>query len=221
MSTIVWDQEGQKFWETGVDRAVLYKKDTTGDYSIAAPWNGITSIEESPSGGEPTALWADNQKYGEVMSTEEFGATIEAYTYPEEFEECDGSKEIAPGVYAGQQTRKPFGLTYRSLIGNDTDGENHGYKIHIVYNAKAKPSSRSNATINESPEARTLSWEVSTTPVPVPGAKASAHLVFDSTKVAEGKMVALEAILYGTNSEEPRLPLPAEIIELMSAEVSG
>ena len=213
---IVWDQEGQKLYETGVDRGVLYvKKD--GAYGAGVPWNGLISIEESPSGGEPTALYADNVKYLELMSKEEFGATIEAYMYPDEFIECDGSKEIADGVFAGQQTRVPFGLSYRTLIGNDEKGDEYGYKIHIVYNAKAKPSSKSRGTVNESPEATTMSWECSTTPFDVPGGKPTSHLVFDSTKIDAEKMAALEALLYGGESAEAKLPTVEEIITLMGA----
>jgi hypothetical protein len=221
MPKLVWDQEGEKLWETGVDKGVIYKKDETGAYTVSEAWNGLTNVEESPSGGEPTALWADNQKYGEIMSTEEFGGTIEAYMYPDGFNECNGAKEIAPGVFVAQQTRNPFGFTYRSLIGNDTEGENHGYKIHIVYNAKVKPSSVSRSTVNESPEAGTMSWEFSTTPVPVPDAKPTAHLTFDSTKVAKEKMEALEAMLYGSESGEPKLPMPEEIITLMGDSAAG
>lgn len=220
MSKIMWDQDGQRIYETGVDHAVLYKK-TNGVYSTGVPWNGLISVEESPSGGEPSAMYADNIKYGEVMSKEEFAATIEAYTYPEEFAECDGSKEIAPGVFAGQQTRVPFGLSYRTLIGNDEQGEDYGYKIHIVYNAKAKPSSKPRGTVNESPEAITMSWECSTTPVEVPGGKPTAHLTFDSTKVAKDKMEALEALLYGSESEEAKLPTVEEIIALMGESAAG
>lgn len=220
MSKIMWDRDGQKVYETGVDHGVLYKK-TDGVYGAGVPWNGLINIEESPSGGEPSAMYADNIKYGEVMSKEEFGATIEAYTYPEEFAECDGSKELVTGVYAGQQNRVPFGLSYRTLIGNDEKGEDYGYKIHIVYNAKAKPSSKSRGTVNESPEAITMSWECSTTPVTVPGGKPTAHLTFDSTKIDKEKMEALEALLYGSESEEAKLPTVEEIIALMGESAAG
>lgn len=216
MSTkLVWDQDGQKLYETGVDRGVLYPFDE-GKYGEGVAWNGLTAVNESPSGAEPTALWADNRKYLELMSTEEFGFTIEAYMSPEEFDECDGSLEIAPGVYAGQQNRKSFGFSYRTLIGNDAEGTEYGYKIHIVYGAKAKPSSRDNATVNDTPEARTLSWECSTTPVDVPGGKPTAHLVIDSTKVGADKMTALEEILYG-GTAAAKLPTIEEVIELMKA----
>lgn len=219
MSKIVWDQDGQRTYETGADHAVLYPKAEGGTYPKGVPWNGLINVEESPSGGEATAMYADNIKYGEVMSAEDFGATVEAYTYPKEFEECDGSKEIAPGVYAGQQTRKPFGMSYRTLIGNDIAGEEYGYKLHLVYGAKAKPASKSRQTINESVEAATLSWELTTTPVNVTGGKPTAHLVIDSTVVDAEKMAAIEAILYGSESEEARLPLPDEVAELLKATI--
>lgn len=220
MSKIMWDLDGQKIYETGVDHGVLYKK-ADGAYDAGVPWNGLINVEESPSGGEPSPMYADNIKYGEVMSKEEFAATIEAYTYPDAFAECDGSKEIAKGVFAGQQTRVPFGLSYRTLIGNDEKGEDYGYKIHIVYNAKAKPSSKSRGTVNESPEAITMSWECSTTPVEVPGGKPTAHLTFDSTKVDKEKLKALEDILYGTEEQEAKLPTVEEIIALMGESAAG
>lgn len=216
MSTkLVWDQDSEKLYQTGVDKGVLFPM-TAGTYGAGVAWNGLINVNESPSGAEPTALWADNRKYLELISTEEFGFTIEAYMSPEEFDACDGSKELAPGVYAGQQNRQSFGFAYRTLIGNDTEGTDHGYKIHLVYGAKAKPASRDNATVNDSPEAMTLSWECSTTPVDVPGGKPTAHIVIDSTRVTEGKMAALEAILYG-ESAEPKLPTIEELIELMGA----
>lgn len=216
MSTkLVWDQDSEKLYHTGVDRGVLFPMNA-GVYGNGVAWNGLINVNESPSGAEPTALWADNRKYLELISTEEFGFTIEAYMSPEEFDACDGSKELAPGVYAGQQNRQAFGFSYRTLIGNDTEGNDYGYKIHIVYCAKAKPASRDNATVNDSPEAMTLSWECSTTPVDVPGGKPTAHVVIDSTRVTEGKMAALEAILYG-DSAEPKLPTIEELIELMGA----
>lgn len=218
-SKLVWDQEGQKLYETGVDRGVLFPYDN-GAYTKGVAWNGLTAVNESPSGAEPTPLWADNRKYLELISTEEFGFTIEAYMSPEEFDACDGSLEIAPGVYAGQQNRKSFGFSYRTLIGNDAEGTDYGYKIHLVYGAKAKPSSRDNATVNDSPEARTLSWECSTTPVDVPGGKPTAHLVIDSTKVDAEKLAALEAILYGGEAEA-KLPTIAEVIELLKESTAG
>lgn len=216
---IVWDQDGQKLYETGVDRGVLYVCED-GTYGAGTAWNGLINVNEAPSGGEPSPLYADNKKYLELVSNEEFGFTIEAYMSPEEFDVCDGSLEIAPGVYAGQQNRKSFGFAYRTLIGNDTEGTDYGYKIHIVYGAKAKPSSRDNATVNDSPEAITLSWECSTTPVDVPGGKPTAHIVIDSTRVAKDKITALEEILYG-GTEAAKLPTIAELIELMKDSVAG
>lgn len=215
MSTkLVWDQDGQKLYETGVDRGVLFPYDTDA-YGAGVAWNGLINVNESPSGAEPTALWADNRKYLELISTEEFGFTIEAYMSPEEFDACDGSIELAPGVFAGQQNRKSFGFSYRTLIGNDAEGTDYGYKIHLVYGAKAKPSSRDNATVNDSPEAMTLSWECSTTPVDVPNGKPTAHVVIDSTKVGAEKIAALEEMLYGSDSADPKLPTITELIELM------
>ena len=217
MSTkLVWDQDSEKLYHTGVDKGVLFPMEA-GVYGAGVAWNGLINVNESPSGAEPTALWADNRKYLELMSAEEFGFTIEAYMSPEEFDACDGSMEIAPGVYAGQQNRKSFGFSYRTLIGNDTEGNDYGYKIHLVYGAKAKPSARDNATVNDSPEAMTLSWECSTTPVDVPNGKPTAHLVFDSTRVGEGKMKALEDLIYGTESAAPKMPTIEEDIELMKA----
>lgn len=209
-----WDQIGERKYETGCDRGVLFPVDSTGAYGDGVAWNGLSAVNENPSGGEPTAVYADNMKYLELMSNENFGATIEAYTYPEEFEVCDGSAELAPGVSIGQQDRKPFGFAYRTLIGNDVEGTNFGYKIHLVYGAKAKPSQKNRTTVNESPEAVTLSWELTTTPVAVEGHKPTAHLIVDSTKVDSAKLKALEDMLYGTESEEATLPLPSEIMEL-------
>ena len=215
MSKLVWDKSGERFYETGVDRGVLYVRDEAGTYSKGVAWNGLTAVTESPSGAEATALYADNIKYLNLMSNEEFGATIEAYTYPEEFGQCDGSASIASGVSIGQQTRKTFGLAYRTVLGNDTDGNEHGYKIHLIYGALAAPSEKAYATINDSPDAITCSWEVTTTPVEVPGFKPTACVTIDSTKVAPEKLEALEALLYGSESEEAKLPLPSEIITLM------
>lgn len=213
MSKLVWDQIGDRLYETGVSKGVLYPQ-VSGEYPKGVAWNGLTAVSESPSGAEPSPLYADDIKYASPMSVEEFGASIEAYTYPEEFAECDGSASIAPGVLVGQQTRKPFGLCYRTVIGNDTEYNEHGYKLHLIYGAQAAPSEKGYTTINDSPEAITFSWEVTTTPVEVPGFKPTASLVIDSTKVDAGKLAALEAILYGSESEEARLPLPSEIIEL-------
>ena len=217
MSKIVWDAIGEHTFETGVRNGVLYLKDAQGAYSTGVAWNGLTSVSESPEGAEPTDLYADDIKYLTLMSAENFKATIEAYTYPPEFEECDGSASIANGVVIGQQARKPFGLCYRTSIGNDTDGNEHGYKLHIVYGCLASPSEKQYSTINDSPEAITFSWEVSTTPVNVAGKKATATLIIDSTKADKAKLTALEGILYGSETEEPRLPLPDEIATLMTA----
>lgn len=211
---LVWDAIGERLYETGVDRGVVYPQ-VEGAYPAGAAWNGLISVTESPSGAEPTALYANNHKYLELMSVEEFGGTIEAYMYPDEFAECDGSKELVPGVSMRQQTRKPFGLTYRNLVGNDTDKNAYGYKLHIVYGALAKPSEKTNSTVNDSPEAATMSWEFSTTPVEVEGFEPTAHIEIDSTKVDKTKLKALEDILYGTEDEEARLPLPAEIATII------
>lgn len=214
MSKLVWDQTGQKYYETGVDRGVLYPQES-GAYPKGVAWNGLISVTESPSGAEATAVYADNVKYLNLIAAEEFGASIEAYTCPPEFYACDGTAEVATGVMIGQQDRKTFGLAYRSLIGNDTEGTNLGYKLHLIYGCLAAPSEKAYSTVNESPEAMTLSWEISTTPVAVSGFKPTACVTIDSTKVDAEKLAALEAILYGSESEEPRLPLPDEIVTLI------
>ena len=219
MAKLVWDKTGDRLYETGVKNGVLYIP-TAGVYSKGVAWNGLTAVTESPSGAEATALYADDTKYLSLMSAEEFGATIEAYTYPDEFAACDGSAELADGVMIGQQKRSTFGLCYKTTIGNDTEGNEHGYKLHIIYGALAKPSERAYASINDSPEAITFSWEITTTPVNVTGAKPTASLVIDSTKADPSKLAALEDILYGKDGEpasEPRLPLPDEIKSLMTA----
>lgn len=216
MSKIIWDEAGKKFYETGVDHGVLYVQES-GVYGAGVPWNGLTAVTESPSGAEPTALYADNIKYLSLMSNEEFGATVEAYTYPEEFAECDGSAAVATGVYIGQQPRKTFGLCYRTILGNDTDSNDYGYKIHIIYNALAGVSEKAYSSVNDSPEAITFSWELTTTPVEVEGYKPTACITIDSTKADKAKLASLEVILYGSESEEPRLPLPSEVIELLGA----
>lgn len=215
MAKLVWDQTGQKTYETGVKNGVLYVQDGEGLYPKGVAWNGLTSVSESPSGAEQTALYADDAKYLNLTSAEEFGATIEAYTYPDEFAECDGSAELADGVFIGQQNRKSFGMVYKTTLGNDIKQNEYGYKLHIIYGALAKPSERSYATINDSPEAITFSWELSTTPVAVAGHKPTASMVIDSTKANPEKLAALEAILFGDDDTEARLPLPEEVFELM------
>lgn len=219
MSKIVWDKTGERYYETGVEKGVLYPQ-VGGAYPRGVAWNGLTAVTESPSGAEPTALYADNIKYLNLMSNEEFGATIEAYTYPDEFAECDGSAELAEGVRVGQQTRKTFGMSYVTRKGNDTEGTDHGYIIHLIYGALAAPSEKAYATINDSPEAITFSWEVSTTPVEVAGMKPTACITIDSTKVDGTKLQALEAKLYGGDEPdaEPTLPLPAEIATIFAGE---
>lgn len=215
MPKLKWDQTGERLYETGVDKVVLFPMESTGQYGAGVAWNGITAVNESPSGAEPTALYANNGKYLNLISNEDFAATIEAYTYPDEFEECDGSKEIAPGVVIGQQKRKVFGLAYRSLIGNDVDGNDHGYKLHLVYGCLAAPSENNHSTVNDNPEAGTMSWSVSTTPVEVADAKPTATVTIDSTKADKTKLKKLEDMLYGTEQAESKLPLPAEVITLM------
>lgn len=215
MSKLKWDQIGERLYETGVDKVVLFPMESTGQYGTGVAWNGITAVNESPSGAEPTALYANNGKYLNLISNEDFAATIEAYTYPDEFEECDGSKEIAPGVVIGQQKRKVFGLAYRTLLGNDVEGSDHGYKLHLVYGCLAAPSENNHSTVNDSPEAGTMSWSVSTTPVEVADAKPTATVTIDSTKADKPKLKKLEAMLYGTEQAESKLPLPAEVITLM------
>ena len=217
MSKIVWDQTGERLYETGVKQGVLYIP-TSGIYSKGVAWNGLTAVTESPSGAEATALYADDIKYLNLMSAEEFACTIEAYTYPNEFAECDGSASLAMGVNIGQQPRKTFGLCYRTTVGNDTDSNAHGYKLHMVYGCLAAPSEKAYATINDSPEPITFSWEVSTTPVNVTGHKPTALLTIDSTKADPAKLAALEKILYGDTDTEPRLPLPDEIATMMASD---
>lgn len=215
---LVWDQAGQKTFETGVKECAFYAQNTSGEYPLGIAWNGITSVSEKPTGAEQTKLYADDTVYANLTSAEEFEASIEAYMYPEEFAKCDGSAEIADGVMIGQQDRGTFGLAYKTTLGNDTDGNSHGYKLHLIYGAKASPSEKSYSTINDSPEAITFSWELKTTPVNVTGHKPTANIVIDSTKADSSKLAALEAILYGTDEVDPRLPLPDEIAEIMAAE---
>lgn len=218
MAKLVWDEVGKRLYETGVDHAVLFVQDNAGVYGEGVAWNGITAVTESPSGAEATPLYADNIKYLNLISTEELGGTIEAYTYPDAFAECDGSADIATGVSIGQQTRKAFGLSYRTILGNDVANNDYGYKLHIIYGCKASPSEKSYASVNDSPEAQTLSWEFTTTPVNVEGFKPTANITIDSTKVNAEKLAALEKILYGDTEAEARLPLPSEIIELFKDE---
>lgn len=217
MAKIVWDEVGKRFYETGIRQTVLYPQDPDGTYPAGVAWNGVTGITESPSGAEPSPQYADDMKYVVLMSTEEYGATVEAYTYPPEFGACDGSGALAVGASIGQQARKPFGLCYRTTLGNDTEGEEYGYKLHLIYGAMASPSEKGYQTINDSPEAITFSWELTTTPVPVTGFKPTASLVIDSTKIAEAKLTAIEEILYGTASVAARLPLPDEIKTIINA----
>lgn len=213
-----WDKIGEKLYETGVDRGVLYIPNASGVYDDGYAWNGLTAVNESPSGAEANDIYADNSKYLSLMSAEKFDATLEAYTYPDKFEECDGSATVAPGVTVGQQTRKPFGFSYRTIVGNDVSGDNYGYKIHLLYGCKAAPSSRDYSTVNDSPEAVSMSWEINTTPVNVPNQKPTATLVIDTTKVTDkSKITALEKILYGYGDVKPKLPTPSEIIEMFKA----
>lgn len=226
MSRLTWDNTGERYYETGVKQGVLYPIQSDGKYSLGVAWNGLTAVTESPSGAEATALYADDIKYLNLISTEEFGATIEAYTYPDEFAECDGSASLADGIMLGQQKRKTFGLCYKTTVGNDVDGNDYGYKLHLIYGCLAAPSEKAYATINDSPEAITFSWEVSTTPVNVAGFKPTSQITIDSTKIAEGKkakLTELEDILYGKNgtgdngetgATVARLPLPDEIKKL-------
>ena len=219
MAKLVWDKVGEHFYETGVDRGVLYFPDTNGAYKDGVAWNGLTSVTESPSGAEATGQYADNIKYLNLISAEEFGATVEAFTYPEEFEAANGNKELVAesGVYIGQQARAVFGFCYRTLIGNDTDGQEHGYKLHLVYGCQVTPSEKNYQTVNDSPEAMTLSWELSTTPVNVTNHKPTALLVIDSTKINSAKLASIEAKLYGSETSGAVLPTPDEIAEILSA----
>lgn len=216
MAKLVWDETGKRFYETGVKNCVLYLLDESGKYSNGVAWSGITAITESPSGAEASPMYADDIKYLNLFSAEEFGASIEAYTYPDEFAECDGSAEIATGVSIGQQARKTFGLCYRTTLGNDVKNNDYGYKLHFIYGAMASPSERSYATINDSPEAITFSWELTTTPVNVEGFKPTATVTIDSTKVEKTKLEALETILYGGETAA-RMPMPDELMTLVGA----
>lgn len=220
---LTWDETGERLYETGVKKAVIYPAGTgeaAGTYPMGYVWNGISSVSESPSGAEANAIYADDIKYLELRSAEEFGATVEAYMYPEVFAQCDGSASVASGVMIGQQTRKRFGLCYRTVLGNDVDTDNYGYKLHLIYNAMAAPSERQYQTVNDSPEAISFSWELTTTPINVEGYKPTSTLVIDSTKADPTKLESLEDILYGTSSTDPRLPLPAEVIALMGGDAT-
>lgn len=223
MAKLIWDNTGDRLYETGVKKGVLYPMDATdpaNPYPKGVVWNGLSSVSESPSGADANPIYADDIKYLELRGNEEFGATIEAYTYPDEFAVCDGSAEVASGVMIGQQTRKRFGFSYRTILGNDTETDSYGYKLHLIYNAMASPSERQYQTVNDSPEAITFSWELTTTPVPVDGYKSTSSLVIDSTKADAAKLEELEDILYGTAEADPRLPLPSEVIDLMGGAVS-
>lgn len=223
MSKLVWDKVGERFYETGVDHGVLYPIQDNGSYTKGVAWNGLSAVTESPSGAEPSPIYADNIKYLNMMSAEDFGGTIEAYTSPDEFAECDGSIEVAPGAFAGQQSRKVFGLSYRTIIGNDVNSNDHGYKLHLVYGCLASVSEKAYSSINDSPEAIAMSWDFSTTPVEITKSvegkklKPTAILTLDSTKVDSEKMKELEKILYGDEETEPRLPLPDEVITLLAS----
>ena len=225
MTRISWDQDKERLYETGIDRGVLYKKiksgTNAGQYGTGVPWNGLTGVTESPSGAEETALYANNKKYLSLYSKEDLGGTIKAYTYPDEWEECDGSAEIATGVTVSQQPRTGFGMTYRTIVGNDAAGEDYGYKIHLIYGATASPSSKDYQTINDSPEAIEFSWEYKTVPVDVPNHKPTSMIVIDSTEVDDTALAAIEDILYGADNSEPRLPLPSEIISILSGGSTG
>lgn len=215
MAKLIFNNVGERLFETGVKNGVLYVMGDDGTYENGVVWNGLTAVTESPSGAETTPLYADDVKYVVIYAAEEFGATVEAYTYPEEFEECDGSASIFEGITIGQQTRKSFGMCYKTSVGNDVQGQDFGYKIHIIYGAKAAPSEKSYSTINDSPEAVTFSWELSTVPVPVEGFNPTATMVIDSTRVPAEKMTLIEDKLYGTEDTEATLPLPGELLALL------
>ena len=217
MAKLIWDKVGERFYETGVSNCALYVYDDEGqDFGAGVAWNGITSITETPSGAEANAIYADNIKYLSLLSAEEFGASIEAYTYPEEFEECDGSAAIAPGVMIGQQARKKFCLAYKTIKGNDVQNDAYGYKLHIIYNCNAAPSERAYATINDSPEAIAFSWEISTTPVAVTGHKPTSILTIDSAKVDASKLASVEEALFGGDSAEAKILMPDEVLALLA-----
>ena len=221
MSTLIWDATGQRYYETGVNHGVLYVQKSDGTYNDGVAWNGLTGVTESPDGAEPNDIYADNIKYASIRSAETFGGTIEAFTYPDEFAECDGSYTVVPGVYIGQQSRKPFGFCYRTEVGNDTQSEeDDGYKLHIIYNATASPSEKSYETINDSPDAITFSWEITTTPVPVAGRKPTSLITIDTTKLdttGKANLKTLEDMLYGSDNAQPTLPTPDQVVSIMSA----
>ena len=221
MTVLTWDNVGERLYETGVDHGVLYIPDGNGDYSEGYAWNGLTTVTESPSGAEASPQYADNIKYLNLISAEEFGATIEAFTYPDEFAQCDGTYFASPGVAVGQQSRKSFGLAYRTRLGNDVEGTDHGYKLHLIYGAMAAPSEKAYSTINDSPEAISFSWDVTTTPVAVAGHKPTAQMVIDSTKVSAAALATLEDILFGTAGTDPRLPLPDEVISIFAGTITS
>lgn len=216
MAALTWDEAGKRLYETGVRKGVLYVMDNSGTYPEGVAWNGLTAVTESPSGADSNPLYADDIKYLDLRSAEEFGATIEAYTYPDEFAECDGTAELADGVTIGQQARKSFGLCYRTVLGNDISNDAYGYKLHLIYGATAAPSEKGYQTVNDSPEAITFSWELTTTPVNVTGMKPTAIITIDSTKADPDKLAALEAILYGGENTTARLPLPDEVKQKMT-----
>lgn len=222
MGRLIWDNVGEKTYETGLDRGVLYPMNTeTNAYDKGVVWNGLSKVSEKPSGAETTDIYADNIKYLNLLSAEKFAATVEAYTYPDEFAVCDGTAEPVPGMIIGQQVRKTFGMSYRTLLGNDVAGQEYGYKIHCIYGAVASPSEKGYQSVNESPEAITFSWEVNTTPVPVTGFKPTASLTIDSTKVSKEALAAIEAILYGSDEVDARLPLPDEIAGIINPTAQG
>lgn len=216
---LVWDAVGDKRYERGVSKGVLFPTKSDGLYDVGVAWNGLTNVNESPDGGEATDMWADNIKYGTLRSVENHKGSIEAYTYPDEFAECDGNAEPVPGLRLGQQTRKPFGLSYRTEIGSDSNPE-LGYKIHLVYGATASPSEKTHETVNDSSDISPISWDYETVPVAVDGYKPVAHLEIDSTKVDPTKLAQLEAKLYGSETEDPKLPMPAEVISMLTTSVS-
>lgn len=217
MAKLQWDEVGKRFYETGVDRGVLYLPNEQGKYTKGVAWNGLTAVNQQPEGGEDNPQYADNIEYLNLTSAEKFKATIEAYTYPVEFEECDGTRSVANGVIIGQQTRKPFGFSYRTLIGNDTQGTDHGYKIHLIYGAKAAPTEKSYSTVNDSPEAITFSWSVSASAVPVPGFKPTAIITIDSREISKEGLAKLEEAIYGTDNKESNLPLPEDIFKMLES----